>query len=143
MGRITRLASLSTIALFHICSLTVQLPAARATADTFASGVNSFEVEFVEIGNPGNMADSVTVFGFTTTYGSVDYVYNIGKYEISRDMVTRANAEGDLRITLDDMDIVTNGPRNDMPATGVSWNEAARFVNWLNIHQRTPGWPLR
>ena len=36
------------------------------------------------------------------------------------------------------MDTVTGGPRPAMPATGISWNEAARFVNWLNVSQGHP-----
>ena len=63
--------------------------------------------------------------------GSVAYVYNIGKYEISRNMIEKANIEGGLNITMADM---TNfgGNSEYRPATDVSWNEAARFVNWLN-----------
>ncbi len=34
------------------------IPASRATADTFGSGGNSFEIEFVTIGAPGNVADT-------------------------------------------------------------------------------------
>ena len=30
----------------------------------------------------------------------MDYVYEIGKYEVSRDMVEKANAEGGLGLTL-------------------------------------------
>ena len=40
-------------------------------------------------------------------------------------MITKANALGGLGITKD-----TRG--SDKPATGISWFEAARFVNWLN-----------
>ena len=94
------------------------------------SGDNTFDIEFVTIGNPGNPADTT---GYPNPGGSVDYMYKISKYEISRDMVTKA--EGNLGITLDPMDFVTGGPRSDMPATGVSWNEWARFVNWLNTSQ--------
>ena len=68
----------------------------------------------------------------------MDYVYFIGKFEVSRDMVQKASDEGKLGITLDAMRRVTGGPRPDMPATGVSWNEAARFVNWLNTSQGYP-----
>jgi formylglycine-generating enzyme required for sulfatase activity len=63
--------------------------------------------------------------------GGVNYVYNIGKYEVSRDMITKANAAGGLGITMFDMSSY-GGNGVNRPATGVSWNEAARFVNWLN-----------
>ena len=46
-------------------------------------------------------------------------------------MINKANAEGGLGITLLDM---TNFGGNGVnrPATGTSWYEAAKFVNWLN-----------
>lgn len=93
-----------------------------ASADLFGSGVNSFDVEFVTIGDPGNPADMT---GAPRPAGSVPYVYRIGKYEISERMIEAANAVGGLGITKD-----TRGP--DKPATSITWFEAATFVNWLN-----------
>ena len=95
---------------------------------TFGSGANAFNIEFVEIGNPGNTADNN---GSPNPAGSVGYVYNIGKYEISRDMIIKANAAGSIGITLQDMTSF-GGNGVNRPATGISWNEAARFVNYLN-----------
>ncbi|MEZ5323857.1 MAG: SUMF1/EgtB/PvdO family nonheme iron enzyme [Verrucomicrobiales bacterium] len=43
-------------------------------------------------------------------------------------MITAANTAGSLGLTQD-----TRGV--DKPATSISWNEAARFVNWLNTSQ--------
>jgi len=99
-----------------------------AYADTFGAGGNEFMIEFVTIGNPNNAADT---WG---PAGTVPYVYRMGKYEISRDMTTKANAEGSLEITLFDMTSYGGNGKNH-PATGVSWNEAARFVNWLNTSE--------
>jgi formylglycine-generating enzyme len=93
-----------------------------AIADTFGSGANTFEMAFVTIGNPGNVADTT---GSPNPAGSVPYTYRIGKFEISEDMIDKANALGGLGITKD-----SRAP--DKPATSVSWFEAARFVNWLN-----------
>ncbi len=50
----------------------------------------------------------------------------LGKYEISEQMIDKANALGSLGITKD-----TRG--RDYPATSVTWYEAAKFVNWLNM----------
>lgn len=100
-----------------------------AAADVFGSGANSFEVEFVTIGDPANAADTT---GDPNPAGSVLYDYRMGKYEISRAMIEKANAAGGLELTLDPMAFVPGGPRPAMPATGVTWFEAARFVNWLN-----------
>ena len=103
-------------------ALTLFLATDLCRADTFGSGANSFDIEFVTIGQPGNPADTT---GDPNPAGAVPYEYRIGKYEISEQMIDKANALGALGITKD-----TRGP--DMPATRVSWFEAARFVNWLN-----------
>jgi formylglycine-generating enzyme required for sulfatase activity len=92
---------------------------------TFGSGVNSFSMEFVPIDNPGNPADTT---GVPNPAGSVDYSYKMGKFEISEEMINKANLLGGLGILKDNRGI-------NLPATGVSWNEAARFVNWLNTSQ--------
>jgi len=55
----------------------------------------------------------------------------LGKHEVSRDMINKANAAGSLGITLQDMTSY-GGNGVNRPATGVSWNEAATYVNWLN-----------
>jgi formylglycine-generating enzyme required for sulfatase activity len=107
----------------------------RAAADIFGSGANQFTIDFVTIGNPGNSADTS---GNPDSVGSVPYAYRIGKYEISRNMIEKANAQGGLGITQNPMSFVPGGPRADMPAMSVSWNEAARFVNWLNTSQGFP-----
>jgi sulfatase modifying factor 1 len=107
----------------------------NVVADMFGSDADQFEIDFVTINDPGNAADTT---GNPSLAGSVDYVYRIGKFEISRDIVTKANIEGGLEITLSTMGFVHGGARPDMPATGVSWNEAARFVNWLNTSHGSP-----
>jgi formylglycine-generating enzyme len=85
-------------------------------------------MEFVTIGNPNNAADTT---GIPNPAGSVAYTYNLGKYEVSRDMITKANSAGSLGITLQDMSSY-GGNGVNRPATGLSWYEAAKYVNWLN-----------
>jgi hypothetical protein len=99
-----------------------------ARADTFGSGGNAFTIDFVNVGNPGNANDVGPNGG---PYGGVANNFRIGTFEVSRDAITKANAVGNLGITLADM---TNFGGNGVnrPATGTSWNEAARFVNWMN-----------
>jgi formylglycine-generating enzyme required for sulfatase activity len=89
-------------------------------ADEFGSGANSFSIDFVTIGNPGNAPDANP-----NPAGAVPYSFRIGKYEISEQMVDKANTLGGLGITKDSRGL-------DSPATSVTWFEAARFVNWLN-----------
>ena len=109
---------------------------AQTITETFGSGTNAFSIEFVTIGNPGNAPDTGTYFNTATSYsaGSVAYTYHLGKYEISRGQIDSANMAGGLGITLDDM-TVFGGNGLNRPATGISWFEAAKFVNYLNTSQ--------
>lgn len=101
---------------------------AKAEIYNFGIGANQFAVEFVTVNNAGNLPDGT---GDPNPSGAVPYEYRIAKYEISRDMITKANAAGGVGITLFDMTFLGgNGP--DRPATGITWFEAAKFANWLN-----------
>ena len=104
---------------------------AQTITHSFGSGVNKFSIDFVTIGNPGNGADTT---GSPNPAGRVDQIYNLGKYEINRDQIEKANAAGDLEITLQDM-TEFGGNGGNRPATGITWYEAARFVNYLNTSQ--------
>ena len=95
---------------------------AQTITETFGSGANQFSIDFVEIGNPGNAAD-------TMGRGGVTYIYNLGKYEVSQDMfskvgLTFGNVSGDLTQP------GFTGPNK--PAMKITWNAAALFVNYLN-----------
>ena len=91
-----------------------------AHGDTFGSGANVFDIDFVVIGNAGNAADP------TTGYGAVPYEYRMGKYEISKDQITKAIASGAISIG-------TGGPWSaNQPAGGMTWFQIAAYVNWLN-----------
>ncbi|MFM8718825.1 MAG: SUMF1/EgtB/PvdO family nonheme iron enzyme [Chthoniobacterales bacterium] len=89
-----------------------------AQADTFGSGSNEFTINFVNIGNAGNAAD-------TTSYGAVPYQYRVGTYEITPDAITKATASGMANVT-------AGAWTGNQPAANISWYEAAAFVNWLN-----------
>ena len=96
--------------------------------ESFGSGANAFSMDFVTIGNPNNVADTT---GAPNPAGSVAYTYNLGKYEVSRGQIDKANAAGSLGITM--YDLRSHGGNGvNRPATGLSWNEAGRYVNWLN-----------
>jgi len=83
-------------------------------------------MDFVTIGNPGNAADTT---GSPNPAGSVGYTYDIGKFEVSEDMITKYNANFG---TANNLVITKDGRGTNKPATSITWNEAARFVNWLN-----------
>ncbi len=99
---------------------------------SFGSGDSAFSMEFVNIGDAGNAAD--TSAG-STPDGSVSYEYQIGKYEVRRSMIDKYNTlfgtSNSLEITMND----TYGTGDDKAALGLSWLEAARFVNWLNTSE--------
>lgn len=130
----------SRLACFLVSTTAASALAVRTAADAFGSGANQFEIGFTTIGNPGNAPDPT---GQPRPAGSVDYVYRIGTCEITRGMITKANAPlavggGNLGLTMYDMwNFGGNGASR--PATGLTWYEAAKFVNWLNTstgHQR-------
>ena len=82
--------------LFYLASLTT-ISSAQTITQTFGTGANAFTMDFVTIGNPNNVADTT---GNPNPAGSVAYTYNLGKYEVSRDMITKANSAGSLGITM-------------------------------------------
>jgi formylglycine-generating enzyme required for sulfatase activity len=100
---------------------------AQSLLQTFGSGADEFTLEFVTIGNPGNTANTT----WSISAGAVAYTYGIGKYEVSRSMIEKANSMGTLGITLQDLGSYGGNGAN-RPATGINWYEAAKFVNWLN-----------
>jgi formylglycine-generating enzyme required for sulfatase activity len=116
------------ILLFTLLAFAYQTASAQSLLETFGSGANAFTMEFVTIGNPGNAPDTT---GNPNPAGSVAYTYNLGKYEVSRDMITKANSAGSLGITLGDLTFY-GGNGGNKPATAITWYEAAKFVNWLN-----------
>jgi formylglycine-generating enzyme len=111
--------SIAACALATVASMAAP---SQAGTITFGSGGNTFNMEFVTIGNAGNAADTN---GAPNPAGAVAYEYGLGKFEVSEDMIEKFNASQSLYITQDSRGTA-------MPATNVSWNEAARFVNWLN-----------
>ena len=105
---------------------------AQAAVVSFGSGTNQFNMEFVTIGNPGNAPETT---GTPNPVGAVSYTYGIGKFEVSEEMITKFNASQSLQITMT--------PRGvNKPATEVSWNEAARFVNQAVLRCQAPGQSL-
>jgi formylglycine-generating enzyme required for sulfatase activity len=108
-------ASLCAAFVFAAFSL---MPHISAQADTFGTSGNEFTIDFVNIGNAGNAAD-------TTTYGAVPYEYRTGKNEVSQDAITKATASGMANVT-------AGAWTGNQPAANINWYEAAAFVNFLN-----------
>jgi len=103
--------------LFAVITINLQ-PSAQA--DTFGTSGNEFTIDFVNIGNTSNAAD-------TTSYGAVPYEYRASIYEISQNAITKATASGMANVT-------AGAWSNNQPAANISWYEAAAFVNFLNTN---------
>jgi formylglycine-generating enzyme len=126
MARFYNMKLIPTLSI--LLALGYQTASATSLLETFGSDANQFTMEFVTIGNPGNAPDTT---GEPNPAGSVAYIYNLGKHEVSRDMIDKANSAGSLGITMADMNSY-GGNGVNRPASGLSWYEAAKFVNYLN-----------
>ncbi len=113
-------------------------PTLGSTNVTFGSGPNTFTMEFVPVGNPGNAANmAVRQTGpstFETNFiGAVPYSFRMAKFEVTRGMVSAVNSAGMMSLAL--RASPPGGTGTNQPAMGISWNMMARFVNWLNTSQ--------
>ena len=111
--------------------------------------------DMVNVGNPGNAND-------TTGYGAVNYLYSIGKYDVTigqytaflnavaatdtyalynASMATDLNVAGISRSGSSgsfSYSVITNGGSSaNRPITYVDWRDAARFANWMSNGQPT------
>lgn len=101
-----------------------------AQAGIVTHGGTTIMMDFVEIGNTGNSNDD-------TGYGAVDYVYSIGKYEVSQNQWDTVQAH--------DSGIGSAGVwSGNQPASTTqafeAWNNAARFANWLTTGDANLGY---
>ena len=123
---------------------------ADLSGDAVIDFQTTMDMPFVTVGNPGNAADP------ETGYGGVDYIYNIGKFEVTTGQYTEflnAVAETDTYgLYNTDMGDPSPGIRGcniqrsgssgsyayavaadweDRPVNCLGWGDAARFANWL------------
>lgn len=136
------LCRLLTTALVALVLVTLALPAAHAVT-----------IDWVAVGNPGNVAD-------TTGYGAVSLEYQISKYEVTIQQysdflnavaatdpnglyntsmgtdlsiagISRSGSSGSYTYS-----VMNNGGASaNRPITYVSWFDAARFANWMQNGQ--------
>ncbi|UCC32390.1 MAG: SUMF1/EgtB/PvdO family nonheme iron enzyme, partial [Phycisphaerales bacterium] len=125
--------------------------------------VPKVEIQTVRVGNPGNEGELSGVgaggFGPDRICGAVDYVYNIGTFEVTAGEYTEfLNAVADddpyglynpSMWTSDygckiertgsspNFSYSVAGDWADRPVNFVSWGDAARFANWLHNGQPT------
>lgn len=121
-----------------------------AQADVFNMGSGFTSLETVAVGDAGNSADYRKTYGYA--YGSVDYDYSIGKYEVTNAQycdflnckaktdeyglfagsgiaaIRRSGSLGNYSYT-----VTTKWANN--PIVCISFWDACRFANWLNNGQ--------
>ncbi|MDZ8120238.1 formylglycine-generating enzyme family protein [Pontiella agarivorans] len=86
-------------------------------ADSIQHGGTMVNMTFVDIGQSNVGADS-------TGYGTVDYAYRMGKYEVTASQwATVITADPDVGDSDDGS--------GSLPVRSATWNEAAKFANWL------------
>ncbi len=125
---------------------TIPLLACSFIANLTSIATAKIAMDFVNVGNPNNPAD-------TTGYGAVDHYYRIGKYEVTNSQyaeflnakgqsnaneiynssmasygITQSGSSGSYTYS------VTSGFENK-PVVYVSWFDAARFANWMSNGQ--------
>ncbi len=101
----------------------------------FTSGeiIRGINIDFVTIGNPGNVADIAGCgwYGYLSPSGAVGYNYRIVTKEITADQWQTINAVARIDDT-----IFWSG---NQPVAGVSWYSAARFCNYLTTGNTEDG----
>ena len=106
--------------------ITVSLFTGLVSADTFGTGANQFDIDFVTISGDASSANGTNVSQFSPGDSGYDTFidpanYRMGTYEITNDQWSKFKA------------IQGNDTRANIPTALISWHEAAQFVNWLNI----------
>jgi formylglycine-generating enzyme len=134
-----------------MAALVLGATATAARADVFNMGDGLTSLEFVTVGNPGNAGElNRSADANENYYGGVDYVYAIGKYEVTTGQYTAflsAVAAEDTYGLYNYMIQRDGEPgsytysvaadRANRPVSNVNWGNAARFMNWLHNGQPT------
>ena len=121
-------------------------------AASFVGSAQAVTISTVPVGDPGNAADS------TTGFGAVNYVYQIGKYDVT---ASQYAAFLNAVAATDTYDLYNSFMASDFPTVGISrsgssgsysysvigngnvpifdvtWGSSARFANWLHNGQPT------
>ena len=116
-----------------------------------ATPSSSLTMEWVTVGDPGNVADTQVMNDGTSGYGAVSYAYQISKYEVTNaqyaEFLNAVAAADPSGLYNSHMRIARSGSPGSytydapfggsMPVTYVSFWDALRFANWLNHGQPT------
>jgi formylglycine-generating enzyme required for sulfatase activity len=113
-----------------------------ATAALITSASAAVNIDWIDVGNAGNAAD-------TTYRGAVDYTYQIGKYEVTNaqygaflNAAAKTDSYGLYNSSMSSYGITRGGGPGsytysvttalaNRPVVYVSWFDAARMANWM------------
>jgi formylglycine-generating enzyme required for sulfatase activity len=139
------------------------LPSSLARADVFTMPAGQTSLQFVTVGDAGNLADTSSHSGNSTGQGAVAYNYRMGKYDVTLAQYTQflnaVAATDSYSLYNAGMGAIGFSPfgisqmgspgsytysvtgsvagQDNMPVPYVSWGDAARFCNWLDNGQGT------
>ena len=164
LGYVWRRRRAMMIVRFSLAAAVV-VSAVSAQADVFSMPSGETSLQFVTVGDPGNLPDTVvTVTYGTMNYGSVPYVYKMGTYDVTTAQYCQflnAVAKTADPYGLYNSNMATIFPtyyganigirqggspgnyaysvlgNGNMPVFCVTWGDAARFCNWLCNGQPT------
>ncbi len=135
-----------------------------ARADVFNMPTGQTSLQFVTVGDPGNRADTVVMYDYTTGYGSVNYRFEMGKYDVTLgqycqflNAVAASDSYGCYNSNMlggggsfpfcitqsgspgsYTYSVSGSNPQAaNMPVYCETWGDAARFCNWLQNGQPT------
>ncbi|MHC5164493.1 MAG: formylglycine-generating enzyme family protein [Planctomycetota bacterium] len=109
-----------------------------ASADSFGTGANQFEIDFVPISGDASGANGTWIGedqdGGHKFFSDPSHNYRMGTFEVTNDQWTKFQSSygtvtGSPSSAYDHSTYTTG---TQVPTTGVSWYEAAQFTNWLN-----------
>jgi len=111
-----------------------------AQADIFGTGINQFEIEFVNISGDASSFNGTNISQYSPgdngyrTFADPDNNYRMGVYEITNNQWTKfTNTYGSPTGSPSSAYLVNPyWTGTYVPTNNVSWCEAAQFVNWLN-----------
>lgn len=122
-------------AIFVLAILYAVAMANIATAIT----VRSIDIDFVTIGNAGNVGDARIMIGGAYGWGSVNYNYRIGKYEVTNAQWNAFTSSAGTPTNDGYYNGVAHYTGNQQPANNISWYETLQFCNYLTSGDKSKG----
>jgi hypothetical protein len=135
------------------CALSLWLLVAAAALCLVPAASAAVTIDWAVIGNPGNAADTPSSNCFAASCGSVSYVYQISKHEVTFAQYTEflnakaaADPLGLYNTSMTDYGVTRSGVGGgysytvstfyaNRPVNYVSFYDALRFANWLHNGQ--------